>query len=169
MAEPAGKQSQQAPPARTNSFVYMDAQNLDLSEERDKFIKAECKRRFPSAHLTLNAFARPNQGAAIRKRGGWSVKEDKANWDQRIAEQARVDTRKKPKSKVVFLITMDKGFAALIRELKQRGVRVYLFALGDVSPELVAAVGKRSDHPPVGQPPFYAISATPPTTPLAIG
>ena len=143
MAESTGKQSQQAPQTRTHSFVYLDAQNLDLSEERDKFIKAECKRRFPSAHLMLNAFVRPNQAAAIRKRGGWSIKEDKANWDQRIADQARGDTRKKPTSKVVFLITMDKGFATLVGELKQRGVRVYLFALGNVSPELAEAVSKK--------------------------
>lgn len=143
MAESTGKQSPQAPQARTNSYVYLDAQNIGLNAERDKFIKAECKRRFPSANVTLNAFARPDQAAGIRKLGGWSIKEDAANWDQRIAEQARGDTRRKPKSKVVFLATMDKGFAALIGELKQRGVRVYLFALTNVSPELIAAVGKR--------------------------
>lgn len=143
MAESTGKQSQQAPQTRTHSFVYLDAQNLDLNKERDEFIKAECKKRFPAASVTRNAFARPDQAAAIRKHKGWIVKEDKANWDQRIADQARGDTRKKPTSKVVFLITMDKGFATLVGELKQRGVRVYLFALGNVSPELAEAVGKK--------------------------
>lgn len=138
MAEPltTGKQ-------RTHAFVYLDAQNLDLNQERDKVIKAESAKRFPSAHVTLNAFARPDQADAIRKLRGWSVKEGAANWDERIAEQARADTKKKPESKVVFLATMDKGFVGLIREMKQRGVRVYLFALPNVSPELATAVGKK--------------------------
>ena len=38
---------------------------------------------------------------------------------------------------------MDKGFAGLIKEMKERGVRVYLFALRNVSPELATAVGKK--------------------------
>lgn len=145
MAEPStnGKQqSVRTTAARTRSFVYLDAQNLDLNEERDKVIRAGTK-RFPAAHVTLHAFARPDQAGTIRKLKGWSVKEGAANWDERIAEQARADTKKKPKSKVVFLGTMDKGFAGLIKEMKERGVRVYLFALPNVSPELVTAVGKR--------------------------
>lgn len=136
------QQGARTPEARTHSFVYLDAQNLDLNDERDKVIKAGTK-RFPSAHVTLNAFARPDQAGAIRKLRGWSVKEGAANWDERIAEQARADTKKKPNSKVVFLATMDKGFAGLIKEMKQRGVRVYLFALPNVSPELATAVGKK--------------------------
>ena len=137
------QQGARTPEARTRSFVYLDAQNLDLNEERDKVIKAESAKRFPSAQVTLNAFARPDQAGAIRKLRGWSVKEGAANWDERIAEQARADTKKKPKSKVVFLATMDKGFAGLIKEMKERGVRVYLFALPNVSPELATAVGQK--------------------------
>ena len=143
MAEPTGKQSPLAPQARTNSYVYLDAQNLDLNAERDNFIKAECKKRFPHAHLTLNAFVRPDQAAGIRKLRGWSVKGDTADWDKRILSQALGDTQKKPESKVVFIVTMDTGFVGLIRELKQRGARVYLFALTNVSDKLVEAVGKR--------------------------
>ena len=146
MAEPSTTGRQQGartPEARTHAFVYLDAQNLDLNQERDKVIKAESAKRFPAARVTLYAFARPDQAGAIRKLGGWSVKEGAANWDERIAEQARADTKKKPKSKVVFLATMDKGFAGLIKEMKQRAVRVYLFAFSNVSPELIAAVGKK--------------------------
>lgn len=145
MAKPSATGKQQGartPEARTRSFVYLDAQNLDLNKERDKVIRAGTK-RFPNAHVTLYAFARPDQAGAIRKLTGWSVKEGAANWDERIAEQARADTKKKPNSKVVFLGTMDKGFAGLIKEMKERGVRVYLFALPNVSPELVTAVGKK--------------------------
>ena len=145
MAEPSTTGKQQGartPEERTHAFVYLDAQNLDLNQERDKVIRAGTK-RFPAARVTLYAFARPDQAGAIRKLGGWSVKEGAANWDERIAEQARADTKKKPKSKVMFLATMDKGFVGLIQEMKQRGVRVYLFALPNVSPELVTAVGKK--------------------------
>ena len=112
----------------------------------DTFVRTEIKKHLHVTRWRLNAFARPNQkqSADSFEERGWKVQNSNKDWDESIVSQVRNDTKENPETKAVVLITKDGDYVKLIKELKTRGVLVYLFVpRDDVSTKLVSAVGQK--------------------------
>ena len=117
--------------ARSRALCYWDMATIPASplevERAAEFIRQAIAQRVPRAKTTLlKAFSRPqdSQATSILEARGWRVWQDAGNWDEEIFDQALSDSGQAPDETVVFLITTDAGFADLVEDLRQRGVRV---------------------------------------------
>lgn len=142
---------------KDSALVYWDAppnlRDIGNLEQMDTFIRDVVCRRVRSANRRLfKAFlAGPNSSASgLLERLGWRVWEPEGlifstNWSDDIYEQALSDSGQDPTGSVVFLVTTDAGHVDTIKELKERGVHVYLMTphISVVSTQLIEAVGRR--------------------------
>ena len=146
--QPQSKQEKQPLPAPMTAFGYWDMQNIApgkrTAKRRGEFIRAEIKKLSLGATTHLNAYCSINQSKAAEQIEGWTIRKGDKNWDEDIKKQVLRNTRQNPETKMVFLVTVDKGYTGLIRGLKERGVTVHLVATSKVSKKLVSAVG--GDH-----------------------
>ncbi len=144
-------------PVRNAALVYWDSEytredwNGETKRtELDKFIRHEVRKRVPKAERQLfKVFTSTSREVVsdqleklnwrVWEREGWSD----TDWSEEIYDQALSDAGHSPANSVVFLVTQDTDHVDLIEDLRERDVRVYLFAPSSVSQELVAAVGKR--------------------------
>lgn len=139
---------------RDAALVYWEVQLsrwLNI-EQLDMLITDEVRKRVPHASRELfKAFlSSPSSHVATQiKNLGWRIWEPEIwgfhGWSEDIYDQALSDAGHGYESSVVFLVSTDGSHVDLIRELKERGARVYLITHRNyaVSPELVEAVGKR--------------------------
>ncbi len=141
---PANLQDRPSLPAGVSVSVYWDMQNIAPSKkkaaQREAVIKSALEDIAPGVMPRLCGFANPSQRAGFEKLTGWNVQISSEDWDERIISEIRKATKKAPTSKIVFLITGDKGYRALIKELLGRGAAVYLGVLSKVSQKLVSEV-----------------------------
>ena len=144
----------QKAPVRDTALVYWDVQlSLWLSLERlDTLITGEVRKRVSGTGRELfKAFlsAPSSHAAAELKSLGWRVWEPESwgfqGWSEDIYDQALSDAGHSYESSIVFLVTTDRSHTDLIRELKERGARVFLMTQRNyaVSSDLTEAVGKR--------------------------
>lgn len=133
-----------SPPPEVSISVYWDMQNIAPSKkkavDRETVIKAAVENIAPGVKPQLRGFAGPSQKAGFKKLTGWDIQTSDVDWDERLISEVRKATKEKPTSKIVFLVTGDKGYRALIRELSAGGVTVYLCVLAKVSQRLVSEV-----------------------------
>ena len=139
---------------RNRALCYWDMATIPASplevERAAEFIRQAIAQRVPRAKTTLlKAFSRPqdSQATSILEARGWRVWQDAGDWDEEIFDQALSDSGQAPHETVVFLITTDAGFADLVEDLRQRGVRVYLIAPPQVAPSFVNLIGSRRHIP----------------------
>ncbi len=139
---------------RDAALAYCDIQLSPwLSLERlDSLIRDEVRNRVPHAsRILFKAFlSSPNSQEATQFSNlGWRVWEPESwgfhNWSEDIYDQALSDAGQDPFASVVFLVTTDVKHVETIKELHERGVRVYLVTprMSVVSSQLTEAVGKQ--------------------------
>ena len=151
----------QKAPVRDAALVYWDVPTnygLHGIEPQSASIMAEVTKRMPrDARLLFKAFVGRNYSSQATKLEdlGWRVWESAtwtgfADWSEEIYDQALSDAGQDPAGSVVFLVTADVRHVELIQELRERGVRVYLVALGEmgilppvINTRLIEAVGRR--------------------------
>ena len=148
---------------RDAALVYWDLSliptwDIRTLEQLDPLITEEVRKRVPHVDREIfKAFmgsTAPTVSDALGKLG-WRVREQEG-WvyppssTDDIYSQALSDAGQDPDRSVVFLVTADKAHVDLIEELRDRNVLTYVMAppsMGiwwpSVSPELIAAVGKR--------------------------
>ena len=135
---------------RTRLLVFWDFQNVGRAANRveavSNAIRATLQARFPgSSYQRFKAFAGVKQAAATENlmKAGWRVWEDDIDMDEELISQARADCGQEPEATVLFLIANDRGYSAIIRDLRQHDVDVYVGDLdGKVSTQLKGAVGE---------------------------
>lgn len=141
---PVKLENRPALPSAVSISAYWDMQNIAPSKkkalQRETVIKSALEDIAPGVTPGLYGFANPSQKAGFEKLTGWAVQTSGENWDERIISEIRKATKKSPTSKIVFLITGDTGYRALIKELLGRGAAVYLGVLPKVSQRLVSEV-----------------------------
>ena len=129
---------------RNRLLVMWDFQNLGLAEhdvdKADTWLKQELNKRFPSiSSRRFKAFAHTNQVVASEElmRLGWRVWEDDEDVDEDMIQQILSDCGQSPLETVLVILTKDGDFAETVRELIEKGVRVYLVAPEGSSQDLV--------------------------------
>ena len=151
----------QKAPVRDAALVYWDVPTnygWHGIEQQSASIMAEVKNRMPrDARLLFKAFVGRNDSTltSTLENLGWRVWESLtltgfADWNEEIYDQALSDAGQNPVGSVVFLVTADVRHVELIQELRERDVRVYLVALGEMgifppvtNTRLIEAVGRR--------------------------
>lgn len=151
----------QKAPVRDSALVYWDVPTnygWHGIEPQSASIMAEVKKRMPrDARLLFKAFVGRNDSILTNtlENLGWRVWESAtwtgfADWSEEIYDQALSGAGQNPVGSVVFLVTTDVRHVELIRELRERDVRVYLVALGEmgifppvINTRLIEAVGRR--------------------------
>ena len=132
--------------------ILVDFQNLGVSAKNvskfNKHVRETVQRFLPNQkHSLFWAFVSPNQAGAALKQNGWKVKEGSGNWDKDIIQQAKAYCGEDPNSTALVLITKDGDFAQLVKDLKGKGVQVYLMAPVNPSNKLLNAVDKKYRMP----------------------
>lgn len=151
----------QKTPVRDAALVYWDVPtNFGWHgiEPQSASVVAEAKKRMPrDARLLFKAFVGQNDSILTNtlENLGWRVWATTSwtgftDWNEEIYDQTLSDAGQNPTGSVVFLVTADVRHVELIRELRERDVRVYLVTqqrmgllVPEVSPQLIEAVGKR--------------------------
>jgi|WetSurMetagenome_2_1015567.scaffolds.fasta_scaffold312915_1 transcriptional regulator with XRE-family HTH domain len=135
---------------RTRLIVMWDLQNLGVSasdvSKADAWIKDEINKRFSSVpNKRFKAFAHTSQSAASDElnKMGWRVFEDTEDIDEDLIQQSLSDCGQNPTETVLVIITKDSDYSELIRDLSDKGVRVYLIAPEDSSKKLISEVGSK--------------------------
>ena len=140
---------------RSRVLVSWDVQTVASQPQSLSYwanlLQQECKRRGPQCNFELwKAFLDSSQTGLLNRVGetGWRVWEDSGDMLDDIYQQAMSDVGQDPNSSVVFLVTTDLDFVGLIRQLRERGVRVYLVTPPlnggrQIDQPLIDAVGKR--------------------------
>ena len=153
----------QKAPVRDAALVYWDLPQVyfwytgDLKQQ-DEIIRKEVRRRVPHAtrYLYKAFFGSSNSTASAElEKLDWRIWEPDSmfgsqDWSDDIYDQALSDAGQSLNASVVFLVTSSNDHVDLIKELKGRDVLVYLIPMSSggtfsstVSPDLIAAVGKR--------------------------
>ena len=151
----------QKAPVRDAALVYWDVPTnfgWHATESQSASIMNEVKRRVPHATRQLvKAFVGRNDSilTSTLESLGWRVWATTSwtgsiDWNEEIYDQALSDAGQDPVGSVVFLVTTDVRHVELIQELRERDVRVYLVAQGEmgifppvINTRLVEAVGRR--------------------------
>ena len=135
---------------RSRLIVMWDFQNLGVSAwdvpQVNAWIMEELDKRIPSAPFRLfKAFAQPYQSDAteVLQDLGWRVWEDNENIDDELIMQCKSDSGHDPKSTAIVLITNDGDYVEPIRDLKSKGVRIYLIAPASTSQKLISEIGQK--------------------------
>ena len=135
---------------RTRLIVMWDFQNIGVSATDvptvDARIKEELNSRFPSMpYRSYKAFAHPSQSSASDElmKLGWKVWEDEEDLDEDLIQQSLSDCGQSPSETVYVIITKDGDFTDLLGELREKGVRNFLFAPQEVNGDLVNEVGEK--------------------------
>ncbi len=135
---------------RTRLIVMWDFQNIGVSATDvpavDAWIKEELNSRFPSMpYRRYKAFAHPSQSSASDElmKLGWKVWEDEEDLDEDLIQQSLSDCGQSASETVYVIITKDGDYTDLLRELRERGVRNFLFAPQGANGDLVNEVGEK--------------------------
>ena len=139
---------------RTRLLVFWDYEYLSphsvFLPNASTSVREELDRHFPAASShRLEAFGHRSQMTAALKRLGWGLREDDGDLSDDIISQCKSDCGQEPENTVLVLLTHPgrDEFADLVRELKSKGVEVYLMAPDIMQPwsgeltALVEAVG----------------------------
>ena len=143
------KVAPQPTPAKSLRVAVMaDFQNLGVSANKvakfNKHIRDAVERLFPNPkHTLFRAFTSPNQAGDTLRQNNWKVKEGRGNWDENIIQQAKAYCGEDLKGTALVLITKDGDFADLLKELKGKGVQVYLMSPANPSKKLSDLVDKK--------------------------
>ena len=124
--------------------VLLPNANTSVREELDRHFPATSSRRF-------KAFGQRSQMTAALERLGWGIREGNGDLSDDIISQSKSDCGHEPENTILVLLTHPgrDEFADLVRELKSKGVEVYLMASDTMQPwssevtALVEAVGQK--------------------------
>lgn len=140
---------------RSRVLAYWDVQTVASHPQYlahwASVLQRECKRRVPQYNFELwKAFLHSTQSELLDRveETGWRAWEDSGDLLDDIYQQTLSDVGQDPNASAVFLITTDLDFVGLIRQLRERGVRVYLVTPPlingrQVDQTLIDAVGQR--------------------------
>ena len=152
----------QKAPVRDRALVYWESPQSHWRTrtltQQDEIIRKAVRTRVPRAtrHLYKAFFGSSNSTASAElEKLDWRIWEQDSmfgsqDWSDDIYDQALSDAGQSLNASVVFLVTSSNDHVDLIKELKGRDVLVYLVPMSSggtfsstVSPDLIAAVGKR--------------------------
>ncbi len=136
---------------RDRLIVIWDFQNYPASAIQvahiDHSIRWELNRRIKgTSHELYSAFSNPSDSKATDRLLdlGWVVYAEDYDLDEEIIDQATRDSAENPTFTTLALVANDGNYVELIRDLKERGVDVYLFtSVFGFNERLVAEVGKK--------------------------
>ena len=136
---------------RTRLVVILDFQDLGVSalsvKQMDSYLMEELDRIAPSTdHEVFKAFASPDQviGIAELKRLKWRVRIDESDQDEPIIQQVKSDCGHDPDDTTLVICSRGGDFEALVNEMQEWGVEVFMIVPKGASQDMLAAVD--TDH-----------------------
>ena len=138
-------------PKVAKAVVMADMQNLGVASRNvqkfTQYVREAVRSRADGQAPILKAFVAPGQCGDALQQHKWRVWEDAGDWDADMAHQAKSDCGHNPSRTALFLVTKDGDFADLIKDLKGKGVQVYLMAPAGASKKLLDVVDKKHRVP----------------------
>ena len=138
---------------RTHVLVFWDFEYLSpysvLLPNANTSVREELDRHFPAiSSLRFKAFGPQSQMTAALQRLGWELREDDGDLSGEIISQSKSDCGHEPENTIFALMTHPgrDEFADLARELRSKGVEVYLMAPDIMQPCTVGRLGIRSEY-----------------------
>ncbi len=161
---------------RTRLLVFWDFQHLSPSSislpNTNTSVREELDRYFPATSTSrFKVFGYRSQMTAELQRLGWGMREYNGDLSDEIISQSKSDCGHEPENTILVLLTHPgrDEFTDLVRELKSKGVEVYLMAPESTMhpwsrevPALVEAVGHEHWIKPTG-PGWSLVQYLPPT------
>ncbi len=139
---------------------FLDDADASVRQELDRLFPATSSRRFKAFVQQSTVFLYGYQPTDELKKLGWRVREGTEDLSDDIISQCKSDCGHEPEDTILVLLTHPgrDEYADLVRELKNKGVEVYLMApdpimhlwSGEVT-ALVEAVGHEHWIKPTGQ------------------
>ena len=133
---------------RNRVMVVLDFQNLGVTASRvpalNSQIMREIERIIPTWEDDLfKAFCRPDQRRAVNVLAGlhWRNQSETADLDEAIIQQCMSYCGKDRERTILFLCTKDGDFGSLVRQLRSRGVLVYVMGPHDTNRSLIREAG----------------------------
>lgn len=155
---------------------FLDDANASVRQELDRRFSATSFRQFKAFVQQSTVFIHGYQPTAELQRLGWRVWEDTEDLSDEIISQIKSDCGHEPENTILVLLTHPGRdvFADLVRELKSKGVEVYLMARepimqpwgGEVT-ALIEAVGHEHWIKLTGQV-WSQVPYRPPTAPSSV-
>lgn len=117
---------------RTIAWALWDMQNVSPSAEHAAQVGAAIKKAVekgePQAAFKGRVYYGPRQAPAVSRINGWKKSKCEGDCDPKVINDARSLAGQTPGSLAVFLVSKDKDYVDLIKDLKAKGAQVYLVA-----------------------------------------
>lgn len=133
---------------RNRVMVALDFQNLGVTASRvpalNSHIMREIERILPAWEDDLfKAFCRPDQRTAVNVLAGlhWRNQSSTTDLDEAIVQQCLSYCGQYRERTILFLCTRDGDFASLVRQLRSRGVLVYVMGPRNTNRSLIREAG----------------------------
>ena len=129
--------------------IFLDFQNVGVSDKDfpafNKILRKRLSDCFPNLKKSrFRAFVGSGQKLSVFHSNQWSASSGSGNRDKDIAKAMKNYCQSNTKGTALVLLTKDGDFASPIKELKSKGVLVYLVSSPNPSKKLIDAVGNQN-------------------------